>query len=253
MSYVRLIPSLSLKDERIVKTVKFDEYRDVGAPASMGKVFDSQDVDELIFSDISASQEGREPDWESIEKFADECSMPLTMGGGISSVKVIEKYLDIGADKVTVNSHAVDNKKFLTVAASTFGTQCIVVSIDAFKSPDGDYEVLIKGGFEKTGLLPWDWAKECEELGAGEILLSSINQDGTMEGFDLNLINKVCEAVKIPVIANSGAGLLYDLIEVCEHTSASAIACSSIFAFTDNKPVKAKAFLDDNGVKTRPL
>jgi cyclase len=253
VSFVRLIPTLALKNGRIIKTVRFDEFRDVGHPKTMGKVFDSQDVDELILSDITASQERREPDWENIKLFAEECAMPLTIGGGIRSTEHIRKLLQIGADKVTVNSVAVTDPAFVTRASAMFGSQCIVVSIDAVARKPGGYEVMIEGGATPTGLDPVDWAKECEKLGAGEILITSIDRDGTMQGYDLALIDAVASAVSIPVIANGGAGLLVDLIDAATKTHASAIACSSLFHFSDNKPIKAKAFLQDHGISVRPI
>lgn len=253
MSFIRLIPTLSLKNGRIIKTVRFDQFRDIGHPKTMGKVFDSQDVDELIFMDITASQENREPDWENIKLFADESNMPLTLGGGISNVEHIRKYLTIGADKVTLNSVALENPNIISESASMFGSQCIVVSIDAKKEANGSYQVYSKGGFEPTGKTPNEWASQCVAAGAGEILITSIDNEGTLSGYDLDLINLVCQTVNVPVIGNGGCGLLYDLLEVVKKTQISAVACSSLFAFTDNKPVKAKVFLEDNGVKTRPL
>lgn len=253
MSFIRLIPTLSLKDGRIIKTIRFDEFRDVGHPKTMGKVFDSQDVDELIFTDITATQEHREPDWESIKMFAEECAMPLTIGGGIKTVEHIRRMLQIGADKVTINSAAVEDPAFVTRASTMFGSQCIVVSIDAVACRRGDYEVMIEGGAAATGRDAVSWASECERLGAGEILITSIDRDGTMQGYDLDLVNAVASAVSIPVIANGGAGLLVDLIDAATKTRASAVACSSLFHFSDNKPIKAKAFLQDHGVNVRPI
>ena len=253
MSFVRLIPTLSLKGGRIIKTIEFDKYRDIGDPKTMGKVFDSQDVDELIFSDITASQESRDPDWDNISRFADQCNMPLTAGGGITSIEHIAQYLALGADKITLNSHALTCPSFITEAAAVFGSQCVVVSIDCRKLRNGKYEVFGLGGSLKTGLCPTKWAEQCVSLGAGEILISSIDRDGTFEGYDIDLMKKVCSSVNVPVIVNSGAGLLVDLVEVVQMTNASAVACSSLFAFTDNKPVKAKAFMENHKVKIRPL
>ena len=253
MSFIRLIPTLSLKDGRIIKTIGFDRYRDVGHPSTMGKVYDSQDVDELIFADITASQEVRDPDWQNIKLFAEHCNMPLTMGGGISSIEDINRYLSFGADKIILNSFAIENPNFIKEAASTFGSQCVVVSIDCKKISDGSYEVMSCGGIKKTGRTPVDWAIDCVRLGAGEILVTSIDREGSFEGYDIDLVKSVCEVVKVPVVANGGAGLLYDLIDVVQQTSVSGVACSSIFSFTDNKPVKAKAFMEDNGIKIRPL
>lgn len=253
MLNVRIIPVLTLKDGRMIKTIKFDQYRDVGDPITNGKVYESQDVDELIFLDITATQENREIHFDIIESFAAECSMPLTIGGGIKSITDIRKLLQIGADKVAINSAAVRIPEFISEAAKIFGTQCIVVSIDAKVTGIGKHEVYIKGGYESTGLDPFKWAKRAEELGAGEILLTSIDRDGTMEGYDLDLIRGVSEAVKIPVIALGGVGTLQDIAEGIQIGHASAVACSSIFNFTDNKPIKAKAYLKEAGVQVRPL
>lgn len=253
MSFVRLIPVLTLKDGRIIKTIGFDQYRDIGHPKTMGKVFDSQDVDELIFLDITASQEKREPDWDNILQFAEECVMPLTIGGGVSRVEHIRKLLQIGADKVTVNTAAVRDPTFVTRAAEAFGTQCIVVSVDAQRRNNGTYEVLIEGGFERTSLDPIAFAKDMASRGAGEIMINSIDRDGTMQGYDLELVRRVADAVDIPVIACGGCGELQDLVEAVNVGRASAVACSSLFAFTDNKPIKAKAFMQTAGINIRPI
>ena len=253
MLHVRLIPTLTLKDGRIIKTLQFDRYRDVGHPVTSGKVYDSQDVDELIFLDIISTQEGREPNWKIISAFAEECSMPLTIGGGVAALEHIRKLLQIGADKVSINSAAARRPDFIREAADMFGGQCIVVSIDAKKRESGDYEVLIDGGYEATGLDPVSWAQQAEEMGAGEILLTSIDREGTMMGYDVELIDAVVAAVGIPVIANGGAGILYDLVEAVQTGGASAAACASIFHFTDNKPIKARAFMRQHGVHVRPV
>ncbi len=253
MNFTRLIPTLSLKDGRVIKTVKFDQYHDVGHPVTMGKVFDSQDVDELILTDITATQENREPDWVNIQAFADECAMPLTVGGGIANLDHIRRSLQVGGDKVTINTEAVRNPEFISASAKTFGSQCIVVSIDAKQYAKGQYEVLVNGGHDQTGLDAVTWAKVCEEKGAGEICITSVDRDGTMEGYDLELVKSISEAVNIPVIANGGAGLLIDLLEVVREGKASAVACSSIFCFTDNKPIKVKSFLQDQGLAVRPI
>lgn len=253
MSFIRLIPTLTVKDGRVVKTVKFDEYRDIGHPKTMGKVFDSQDVDELVLVDMTATQEKRDLDWQSIEAFAEECAMPLTIGGGIRNVDDVRKLLKIGADKVVLNSQAVRRPELISEAANIFGAQCIVVSIDARRTPSGEYEVLIDGGYSQTGKQAADWARQVEATGAGEIMITSIDRDGSMEGFDIELVRSITKAVQIPVIASGGAGLLYDLLEVVREGHASAVACSSIFSFTDNKPIKAKAFMQDHGLQVRPI
>ncbi len=218
----------------------------------MGKVYDSQDVDELILLDISASQENREPDWFNIERVANECSMPLTIGGGVSSVEIIQRLLRIGADKVAINSAGFKNPGLYTEASRVFGSQCLVASIDCVKHDNGKYEVLIEGGYEPTGVDPVEFAQRVEAAGAGEILVTAIERDGTMMGYDLDLIKSVSDAVSIPVIGNGGAGLLSDLVAVIQQGGASAAACASIFNFTDNKPIKARAFMQQYGVHVRP-
>jgi len=251
--HTRLIPTLTLKDGRIIKTVQFDRYRDIGDPVSIGKVFESQDVDELIFVDIAASQETRDPHFDTIEAFAEETTMPLTLGGGVKSVKHMDRLLRIGADKVAINSGAVWQPELIDEGAKVFGSQCIVVSIDVKRMSNGGCEVLVNGGYEPTGLDPVTWAREVEDRGAGEILLTSIDRDGTMEGYDLDLIRSVATAVNIPVIASGGCGLLVDLVNAVVKCNASAVACASLFAFTDNKPLKAKSFMATYDVNVRPI
>lgn len=253
MLNVRIIPVLTLKDGRIIKTINFDEYRDVGDPVTNGKVYESQDVDELIFLDITASQENRKIHFGIIEDFAKECSMPLAIGGGIKNTEDIRELLKIGADKVAINTAAVRRPEFISEAAGIFGSQCIIVSIDAKMVKPRKYEVMISGGLEKTGLDPVEWALQAEKLGAGEILLNSIDRDGTMQGYDLGLIRSVVDRVSIPVIALGGVGTLQDLADGVLKAGASALACSSIFNFTDNKPIKAKAFVREAGVEVRPI
>lgn len=250
--HTRLIPTLTIKDRRVIKTVAFDTYRDIGHPVTMGKVFESQDVDELVLLDITASQEKRSPDFETIEAFAEETTMPLTIGGGVETIETIDRLLRIGADKVSINSAAVRNPSLISEGARVFGTQCIVVSIDAIKKDNGTYEVLIDGGVVETGQDPVAWAGRVEELGAGEILLTSIDRDGTMEGYDVDLIRSVSNAVSIPVIASGGCGLLIDLVEAVQKGGCSAVACASLFAFTDNKPIKARSFMQTYGINVRP-
>ncbi len=250
--HVRLIPTLTLKDGRIIKTIEFDRYHDIGDPVSTGKVFESQDVDELVFLDITATQEGREPDFRTIEAFAEETTMPLTVGGGVQSIEHMDQLLRIGADKVSINSSAVRNPELVTNGARTFGTQCIVISIDVKKAPSG-YEVYVSGGGEATGLDANEWAKKVEQLGAGEILLTSIDRDGTMGGYDLDLIRQIAESVRIPVIASGGCGTLSDLTDGVSIGRASAVAAASLFAFTDNKPMKAKSYMQVQGINVRPI
>ena len=250
MLRTRIIPVLTLKDGRMIKTIQFDQYRDVGDPVTTAKYYDSQDVDELVLLDITATQERRDPDWMTLEAFANECMMPLTIGGGVRSIRDIRRLLQIGADKVAVNSTAVADPSFLTKASNIFGVQCIVLSIDVGKTDDG-YGVFTNGGAELSEKDPVQWALEASELGAGEILLTSIDRDGTMSGYDLDIIRRVTDAVNIPVVAVGGVGTLNDVVDGFKKGGAHALGCSSIFHFTDNKPVKVNAFADVSGMQVR--
>jgi cyclase len=246
----RLIPTLLLKEGRCVKTVKFDSFRDTGNPVFAARVYNSQSADELIFLDITASEENRDILFKIISEVTEECFMPLTVGGGIKSVEDIRKLLKIGADKTAINSGAVNNPQLITDGAKKFGSQCIVVGIDV-KKVNGNHKVFINGGTTETKLDPIEWAKKVEELGAGEILIQSIDRDGTMDGYDLKLIKDVCDAVNVPVIALGGAGKLKDFLECIEISS--AVSAASIFHFTDQSPIKAKVFMRDRKVNMRKI
>ena len=243
MLHTRIIPVLTFKDGRIIKTIKFNQYCDVGHPATIARFYDSQDVDELILLDITATQENRPIYFDVITDFAKECSMPLTVGGGIRCLDDIQMLLRVGADKVCINSYAVMNPQFITQAVDVFGSQCIVVSIDAKRNEKNKYEVYIEGGFKRTGMDPVDWAKQAVECGAGEILINSIDKEGTGLGYELDLIKQVADGVNVPVIALGGVGILQDLVDGIVEGGASAVACSTLFSFTDNKPVKANAYM----------
>ena len=252
--FTRIIPVLTFKDQRMIKTVQFDEYYDVGDPVTTAKFYDSQDVDELILLDITAFQEGRDPNFELINSFTAECLMPLTIGGGITDLKHIEKMLLSGADKICINSFACENPNFINEYSEIYGSQCIVVSIDVKKNKDNKYIVHTNGGQKNTNIDVLDWVKEVEDRGAGEILINSIDKDGTMTGYDFELISSVTDKINdIPVIALGGAGLLQDIVDVYYSANPSAIAMSSIFHFTDNKPVKANAYAIENGIKARAI
>ncbi len=250
MLKIRIIPSLLLKDGRMVKSVRFGGYRDVGHPVTTAKIYEAQRADELIFLDISASQEGRRTLFDYARQAAEECFMPLGIGGGIRSVEDIRELLKGGADKVVINTAAVENPELIRKAALRFGSSTIVVSIDVKKNVKGNYEVFIKGGTKSTGLDPVIWAKQAEELGAGEIFITSIDKEGTMSGYDLDLLRVVSQAVLIPVIAHGGAGKLSDFKEAIE-AGASAVSAASIFHFTDQSPIKARKYLFDAGINVR--
>ncbi len=250
MLKTRIIPSLLLKDGRMVKSVQFADYRDVGHPVTTAKIYDAQRADELLFLDISASREDRKTFLDLVQTVAEECFMPLGVGGGITSVNEIRDLLKSGADKIVINTAAVENPELIQDAARRFGSSTIVVSIDVKKNPNGRDEVFIRGASEPTGLDPVVWAKQVEDLGAGEILLTSVDREGTMAGYDLPLLAGVVSKVSIPVIAHGGAGKLSDFKDAIS-AGASAVSAASIFHFTDQSPIKARKYLFDQGVNVR--
>ncbi len=250
---IRLIPTLLYNKGRLTKTVRFQIQEngirhDVGHPVKAPMVYDAQLADELVFLDFRATTEERGIDQlaNAVSEISGRVFMPLTVGGGIRTVEDIRKLLLVGADKVVVNTAAVQNPEFIREAAKIFGSQCIVVSIDAKKNGNS-YEVMTHSGSNGTGMNPLDWAKKIEALGAGEILLTSIDRDGTMEGYDLELAQSICKAVKIPVIISGGAGKLEDLALAFSQGLATGAAAASIFHFRDISPIKAKAFLNRRG------
>jgi cyclase len=246
----RLIPSLLLKNGRCVKTVRFGEFRDVGNPVTAARVYDAQGADELLFLDISASVEGRETLFEIVEAVASSCFMPLTVGGGVRTVEDIRRLLSAGADKVLINTAALKRPAFIEEAATRFGSQCVVAGIDFRRVEDG-CAVFGLSGREAAGREPVAWARELVKHGAGEIFLNSIDRDGTMEGYDVEAIAAVADAVTVPVIAAGGAGTLHDLVACINVGHASAVSVASVFHFTDQNVIKAKAFMRHAGVDVR--
>lgn len=215
----------------LIKTIGFDEARNLGNAVQTARVYNSRNVDELIFIDLKATEEKRPPAFDTIKEIAAECFMPLTIGGGIHSVEDIYKLLKIGADKVCVNSEALNNPGFVTEAAKKFGSQCVVVSIDA-KLIGKDHYVFRNRGSENTKIKVVDWTKKVGKLGAGEIFLTSIDQDGVMEGYDLELIKKVSSVVSIPVIACGGAGKVQDIVDAVKVGGADAVSLASMFHYS---------------------
>ncbi len=240
MLKVRIIPTLLFKDYGLVKGVGFDSWRRVDTALPAIKVYNTRQVDELVFLDIVATSEGHTIDYEEIDMLADECFMPMTVGGGVRTVEDIRKLLRAGADKVCINTAAVQDPKLISEAAAMFGAQCIVISIDARKRREGGYEVYTHSGTKPEGLSPSDWAKEAEARGAGEIILTSIERDGTMEGYDLDLIRSVTRSVTIPVIASGGAGNYDHMVDAISKAKASAVAAASIFHFTEQRNLSMK-------------
>lgn len=251
MLKVRVMPTLLFKDVGLVKGVGFDSWRRVGAALQTIKVYNMREVDELVFLDISATADGRPPMFQEIDDLADECFMPMTVGGGVRTIEHIRQLLAVGADKVTINTNAIKNPTLIREAANLFGAQCIVVSIDVRTNRNGGYEVYSCCGSQPTGLDPVAWAKQAESLGAGEILLTSVERDGTMRGYDIALTRMVCDAVRVPVIASGGAGSYADMVTVLRDGGASAVAAASMFHFTEQTPKAAKQHLAQNGFPVR--
>ncbi len=247
----RIIPILLLKNGRCIKGKQFAHFRDTGAPVSAAKVYDAQRVDELVFLDIMASREQRETLLPIITETAEECFMPLTVGGGIKSIDDMNILFAAGADKVCVNTAAVENSQLIRQASEYFGRANIVVAIDYREKPDGTREVYTHAGTLATGLDALSWAQQIDSLGAGEIILTSIDREGSMNGYDLDFIRQVSDSVGIPVIAHGGVGTLAHLKEGITHGHASGVAAASIFHFTDQSPIKARAYLKDNQVNVR--
>ena len=251
MPKIRVMPTLLHKDVGLVKGVAFDSWRRVGSAMQAVKVYNMREVDELIYLDITATTQGRPPDFQTIDELADECFMPLTVGGGVRSVDDVRRLLQVGADKVALNTAAVETPAVIQRIADRFGAQCVVVSIDARKKADGGHEVYTHAGTVPTGKDPVAIAKEMEALGAGEILLTSIDRDGTMTGYDVELVRRVSGAVSIPVVASGGAGTYAHMAEVLRDGSVSAVAAASIFHFTEQTPLEAKQHLRAQGFAVR--
>ena len=251
MLKTRVMPTMLYRDFTLVKGRSFDSWRRVGSAMQAIKVYEMRRVDELVFLDISATIQSREPDFELIDDLADECFMPLTVGGGIRSVEQVRRMLLAGADKVAINTACIEHPNLIAEIADQFGSQCCVVSIDYRRDSDGRREVYIQAGSVPAAVHPVDHAKRCEDLGAGEILLTSIEHDGSMTGYDIETLLEVTEAVRIPVIASGGCGSYADMDEVLSQGGASAVAAASIFHFTEMTPLEAKLYLKEQGHQVR--
>lgn len=246
----RIIPCLDVKDGRVVKGVNFVELKDAGDPVTIAKAYDEHEADEIVFLDITASHEKRGILLEIVRQTAEQVFMPLTVGGGVSKLEDIRDLLNAGADKVSINTAAIKNPQLITDGATMFGSQCIVVAIDAKKVGKG-WEVFTHGGRNSTGIDAVAWAKKVESLGAGEILLTSMDADGTKDGYDLPLTDAVCKAVNIPVIASGGAGKLEDFLNVLTQTSADAALAASVFHYGEIPIDQVKQFLKSKKVNVR--
>ncbi|MEZ0328308.1 MAG: imidazole glycerol phosphate synthase cyclase subunit [Dissulfuribacterales bacterium] len=252
MLKVRIIPTLLWKGTGLVKGMGFDSWRRVGTVLPAIKVYNLREVDELVILDITATNEGKEPDYETIADWAQECFVPVTIGGGIRNLEQIRRLLKCGADKIAINSAAYERPQLISEASNRFGSQCVVVSIDARKTSTGDYECYSHSGKRPTGMRPAEWAKRCEALGAGELLITSMERDGTMLGYDLELVQQVANEVKIPVIASGGAGSPLHMLQAIQR-SASAVAAASMFHFTEQTPAECRDFLLNHGIPVRKV
>lgn len=231
MLRTRVIPALLLRNESLVKTIRFGEFTYVGDPCNTVRIFNELEVDELAFLDITATNEGRSPNLRVLAQIANECFMPLSYGGGIRTLADAKAVFDIGFEKITVNSYAMENPQFISELAGHYGSQAVIASIDVKKSIWGRYQVRTHAGKQSSGRQPVEWATELESRGAGEILLTSIDREGTWDGFDLELIKSVTDAVNIPVIAHGGAGTLEHIGKAVKEAGASAVALGSMVVF----------------------
>jgi len=247
----RIIPCLDVDKGRVVKGINFLNLKDAGDPVQQAKIYSDSGADELCFLDISASNENRGILLDKVTETASSCLIPLTVGGGVRNIDDINNLLRAGADKVSINTAAVADMDFIKKSSIKFGSQCIVVAIDAKKIRPGKWEVFTHGGRKKTGLDVINYSKKIEKLGAGEILLTSMDRDGTKSGYDIELISKVSEATKIPIIASGGAGNLDDLFEGFFFGKVSAVLAASIFHFGNFSISDAKKFLFNKGVEVR--
>ena len=247
----RIIPCLDVMDGRVVKGVHFEGLKDVGDPAAIAALYEMQGADEITFLDITATTDNRRTVVDMVRRCADKVFMPMTVGGGVRTVDDFRTILRAGADKVSINSAAVKNKSLITEAATIFGAQAVVVAIDVKRQPTGNYHVYIAGGRIDTGMCPVQWAKEVQALGAGEILLTSMEGDGTKDGYDIDITAEVANAVSIPVIASGGCGRIEHFFDVFTKTSVDAALAASVFHYGELKIAEVKEYLKDRNIPVR--
>ncbi|MBC7428134.1 MAG: imidazole glycerol phosphate synthase subunit HisF [Bacteriovorax sp.] len=246
MLRTRVIPIVLLSGYSVLKTIKFDERRNLGNPITIARIYNTRNVDELVLLDIDASKQKRAIDFFTIQDIASECFMPLTVGGGIRKIEDIRNLLKRGADKISINTYALENPDFISESAAIFGSQCIVVSIDLKKGPDG-YFIYSSIDNETTKLNPIEWCKKCEELGAGELLVNFVDLDGTMAGVAHDYINQIANAINIPLIASGGVAVPEDAVKIAK-AGASGVGISSIFHFTNYTPLDCKIAMNAAGI-----
>ncbi|HFU4076951.1 imidazole glycerol phosphate synthase subunit HisF [Streptococcus parasuis] len=247
----RIIPCLDVKDGRVVKGVNFVNLTDVGDPVDAAKAYYEAGCDELVFLDITATHEERDTTVDMVRRVAEQVFIPFTVGGGIRSVEDMNKMLKAGADKVSVNSSAVANPQLIADCAEKFGNQCVVVAVDSKKVEDGSWHVFVAGGRKDTGIDLLDWAKKVVSLGAGEILLTSMDKDGTKSGFDIEMLNAVANVVTVPIIASGGAGNSQHILEVFEKTPATGALAASIFHYGEVSIADTKQAMRQSGIEVR--
>ncbi len=247
----RIIPCLDIKDGRVVKGINFINLRDAGDPVAQAKIYNDAGADELVFLDISASLEGRKTMAEVVTAVADQVFMPLTVGGGIKSVEDMHRLLSAGADKISINTAAVNDPSLITQGAKRFGSQCIIIAVDARKTEEDRWEVVTYGGRKSTGLDAMEWVKKAISLGAGEVLLTSMDADGTLSGYDLELTRRVAESVKVPIIASGGAGSMKDFADVLTIGKADAALAASLFHDNELTIPDLKVYLAERNIPVR--
>ncbi|MCY6482885.1 imidazole glycerol phosphate synthase subunit HisF [Clostridium aestuarii] len=248
----RIIPCLDVKMGRVVKGVNFVNLKDVGDPVQVAEVYNKQGADEIVFLDITATHEGRKTMIDVVRRTAEKIFIPLTVGGGINSLEDIKNILRAGADKISINSSAIKNPDLIKEASDKFGSQCIVIAIDAkLRDDKSGYNVFVHGGRIDTNIDAVQWAKKVESLGAGEILLTSMDSDGTKDGYNSNLCNAICNAVNIPVIASGGCGKVEDFYDVFNKTNVDAALAASIFHYNQNTVSDVKKYLNNKNISVR--
>jgi len=246
----RIIPCLDVKNGRVVKGINFVDLKDAGDPVEQAKIYSDGGADEICFLDITASNENRDTIYDVVKKTSKKCFVPLTVGGGVRSIEDVNKLLNCGADKVSINTAAVENSKVIVDSSKKFGSQCIVVAIDAKKIED-KWEVFTHGGRNNSGINALDYARQMEENGAGELLVTSMDRDGTQAGYDIDLMSKISSNVNIPVIASGGVGNLDHLVDGITLGKASAVLAASIFHYGKHSLKEAKEYLDSKGIPVR--